>query len=91
MSVTRESLNHTQASKRLVEEGLEPRVAAPVKLDHLGDAHREAACIGLDVRDATRARDPRARRQHIADALGRAHQLVHMLRAAEAEARGSAA
>lgn len=76
-------------AQRLVAKGCERRIATQEKLDNLGDARREASCIGLDVADAQRARDPVKRRQHIADALGRAHQLIHQLKAAEVEFRGN--
>ncbi|MCR5875126.1 hypothetical protein LRS10_13590 [Phenylobacterium sp. J426] len=76
---------------KMISDGCVPTPVTPADLDHLCDARREASCIGLDVADAQRARDARKRRQHIADALGRAHQLIHMLKAADAEAQERAA
>ena len=77
-------------TKRLIEDGLAPKVAAPEGLDHLADARREASCIALDIRDAAGSSGAKCL-QHIRDAIGRAHQLIHQLKAAEAEAKGRAA
>jgi hypothetical protein len=63
----------------------------PARLDHLADAISETACIKLDLRDARGARSRRDSLKHINDALGRAHQLIHQLKAAQAEAQGRAA
>lgn len=77
-------------ARKLIEDGLRPHAmpAAPEAFDNLGDARREVSCITLDIRDASNARGPAARRKHLADALGRAHRLVHMLKAAQAAAGG---
>lgn len=78
-------------TRQAIEKGLTPPRAKQAPLDHLSDARREASCIGLDIGDALRARNSRKRLDHINDAIGRAHQLIHQLKAAQAEAQGKAA
>jgi hypothetical protein len=81
---------HSDLTKRLIREGLQPRTGTIAPLTGLPEARRAAACVELDIADAMRSRG-QDRLQHVRDALARAEALVNTLRQAEAEARGVAA